>query len=46
MNAVSQVTALIDLLNTGAQDTASSVSQIKLSASQLGKTTEALQTKI
>lgn len=46
MNAVSQVTALIDLLNTDAQDTASGVSQIKLSASQLGKTTEALQTKI
>ena len=45
-SAVSQVTTLIDQLNTGAQDTASSISQIKLSASQLGKTTDALQTKI
>ena len=45
-SAVSQVTILIDHLNTGAQDTASSISQIKLSASQLGKTTDALQTKI
>ena len=45
-SAVSQVTTLIDQLNTGAQDTASSISQIKHSASQLGKTTEALQTKI
>jgi methyl-accepting chemotaxis protein len=46
MSAVSQVTTLIDQLNTGAQDTANTISQIKLSASQLGKTTEALQTKI
>jgi methyl-accepting chemotaxis protein len=45
-SAVAQVTTLIALLNTGAQDTATSISQIKLSASQLGKTTEALHTKI
>jgi methyl-accepting chemotaxis protein len=46
MSTVAQVTTLINQLNTGAQDTASSIAQIKLSASQLGKTTEALQTKI
>jgi methyl-accepting chemotaxis protein len=45
-SAVSQVTKLIDRLNTGAQDTARSISQIKLSACQLGETTEVLQTKI
>ena len=46
MSAVSQVTTLINQLNTDAQDTASSISQIKISACQLGKTTEVLQTKI
>jgi methyl-accepting chemotaxis protein len=45
-SAVSQVTTLIDRLNAGAQDTARSISQIKLSACQLGETTEVLQTKI
>jgi methyl-accepting chemotaxis protein len=45
-SVVARITTLIDRLNTGAQDTASSISQIKLSACQLGETTEALQTKI
>jgi methyl-accepting chemotaxis protein len=45
-NVVKEATTLIDRLNTGAQETANSIFQIKLSASQLGKTTEALQTKI
>jgi methyl-accepting chemotaxis protein len=45
-SAVSQITTLINQLNTDAQATASSISQVKLSACQLGETTEVLQTKI
>lgn len=44
--AVKQVMMLMEGLNVGAQETASSISQIALSAGQLGEATAALQTKI
>ncbi|PSB58174.1 hypothetical protein [Chamaesiphon polymorphus] len=46
MSAVKQVMMLMEGLNVGAQDTASSISQIALSARQLGENTAVLQTKI
>jgi methyl-accepting chemotaxis protein len=45
-SAIQQVMTLMDLLNVDVQDTTKSISQIRLSSSQLGETTAALKTKI
>lgn len=45
-NVVQQVISLIEVVNAGAKDTTNSISQIRLSAGELGETTQALKAKI
>jgi methyl-accepting chemotaxis protein len=45
-SAVQQVISLIEVVNAGAKETTNSISQIRLSAGELGETTQALEARI